>query len=58
MKEKEEKGKIFVEIIDLKTMKIFKKYFKSEFERDKYIRKSRYFKNIKVLRRKDEGLYD
>ncbi len=58
MKENEEKGKIFVEIIDLKTMKIFKKYFKSEFERDKYIRKSRYFKNIKVLRRKDEGLYD
>ena len=58
MKENEEKGKIFVEIIDLKTMKIFKKYFKSEFERDKYIRKSRYFKNIKVLRSKDEGLYD
>jgi hypothetical protein len=58
MKENEEKGKIFVEIIDLKTMKIFKKYFKSEFERDKYIRKSKYFKNIKVLRRKDEGLYD
>lgn len=58
MKENKEKGKIFVEIIDLKTMKTFKKYFETEFERDKYIRKSKHFKNIKVLRNKDEGLYD
>ena len=56
--EKLKERNIFVEVLDLKTMKTFKKYFETEFERDKYIRKSRYFKNVKVLRKKDEGLYD
>ena len=47
---------IFVEILDLKTMKTFKKYFETEYERDKFIRKSRYFKNLIVLTKIDEGL--
>lgn len=49
--------KVFVEILDLRTMKTFKKYFDTEFERDKYIRKSKHFKNLKVLTRVDEGSY-
>jgi hypothetical protein len=49
--------KVFVEILDLRTIKTFKKYFDTEFERDKYIRKSKYFKNLKVLTRIDEGSY-
>ena len=40
--------KIYLIMLNLKTMKTFKKYFETEYERDLYIRKSRYFKNIKV----------
>lgn len=40
---------IYLELLDLKTMKTFKKYFKTEFERDKFIRKLRYSKRLKVL---------
>lgn len=44
---KQEKTNIYVEIYDIKTGKtLFKKYFKTEFERDKYIRKSKYFTNL------------
>ena len=40
---------IYITIVNLKTNKTFKKYFDTEFERDKYVRRSKYFKNIMVL---------
>ena len=40
---------IYLKLLDLKTMKTFKKYFKTEFERDKFIRKLRYSKRLKLL---------
>lgn len=40
---------IYLELIDLKTLKIFKKYFQCEFERDKFARKLKYSKKIKVV---------
>lgn len=40
--------KIYLIMLNLKTMKTYKKYFETEFERDKYIRRTRFFKNIKV----------
>ena len=40
--------KIYLVLINLKTMTTFKKYFETEFERDLYIRRARFFKNIKV----------
>lgn len=40
---------IYLELIDLKTMKIFKKEFPTEWERDKFARKLRYSKKIKVV---------
>lgn len=43
------KMKIYLVMLNLKTMKTFKKYFETEFERELYIRKSRFFKNIKVF---------
>lgn len=48
--------KVFVEVLNLKTGEKFKKYFDTEFERDKYIRKARYFKKLRVLTQIDEGL--
>ena len=47
---------IYLKLLDLKTMKTFKKYFKTEFERDKFIRKLRYSKRLKVL--EIGGYYD
>lgn len=41
---------IYLTLIDLQTMKIFKKYFDTEWERDKFERKLRYSKRIKVLK--------
>lgn len=40
---------IFLELIDLSTMKIFRKYFETEFERDKFSRKLKYSKRISVI---------
>lgn len=40
---------IYLELIDLKTMKIFKKKFPTEWELDKFVRKLRYSKKIKVV---------
>lgn len=40
---------IYLELIDLKTMKIFKKEFSTEWERDKFARKLRYSKKLKVV---------
>ena len=41
--------KIYLLLIDLRTFKTWKKYFDTEFERDKYIRRSFYFTHVKVL---------
>ena len=40
----------YLELLDLKTMKTFRKYFKTEFERDKFIRKLRFSNKIKLLK--------
>ncbi len=45
---KQEKTHIYVTIYDITTGKTFKKYFDTEFERDKYVRKSKYFKKLIV----------
>lgn len=42
---------IYLELIDLTTMKIFKKKFDTEWERDKFARKLRYSKKLKVIGR-------
>lgn len=36
-------------MVNVSTFNTFKKYFNTEFERDKYIRRSRYFKKIRLL---------
>lgn len=40
---------IKVKVKDLRTGKKFYKYFETEFEKDKYIRKSVHFKNIIII---------
>lgn len=40
---------IYLDLIDLKTLKVFKKYFQCEFDRDKFARKLRYSKKLKVV---------
>lgn len=42
--------KVKLKLINLKTLKIFEKVFETEFERDKFERKLRYSKEIKVIR--------
>lgn len=39
----------YLEIYNIETKKIFKKYFDTEFERDKFARKLRYSKKLKVI---------
>ena len=41
--------KFYLIMLNLKTMKTFKKYFETEYKRELYIRKSRFFTNIKVF---------
>ena len=41
--------KIYLELRNMKTGKTFKKYFKTEFEKDKFKRKLKYSNNIKVI---------
>ena len=41
--------KFYCLMINLSTFNTFKKYFETDFERDKYVRKSIYFRKIKVL---------
>lgn len=40
---------IYLELIDLKTLKIFRKEFPSEWDRDKFAKKLRYSNKIKVV---------
>ena len=42
---------IYLELIDLTTMKTFRKVFETEWERDKFARKLKYSKKIKVIGR-------
>lgn len=41
--------KIGLKLLDIRTKKTFIKYFDTEYKRDLFIRKSRYFKNILIL---------
>lgn len=41
--------RIKIKLLDLTTGKEFYKYFDTEFERDKFIRKLRYSKKIRLL---------
>ena len=45
---------IYLDLIDLKTMKVFRKEFPTEWSRDKFARKLKYSKRIKVV----GGLYE
>lgn len=45
--------KIYLELIDLKTLKTFKKYFDTEFDRQKFINKLKYSSKIKVINREN-----
>ena len=42
--------KIVLKIYDKKNDRVFFKEFQTEFERDKYIRRSKYFKNLIVMK--------
>lgn len=46
---KEKEGKVFILLIDLKTMKIFRMYFNTEFERDKFRRRLIYSNKLVEL---------
>lgn len=48
---------IYLKIYDIINDKTFKKYFKSEFERDKFARKLQYSKKLMVIE-KNEEFYD
>ena len=41
--------KIYLELRNMKTGKTFKKYFQTEFEKDKFKRKLKYSNNVKVV---------
>lgn len=40
---------IYLELIDLKTLKTFTKYFKTEYDRQKFMNKIKYSKKLKVI---------
>lgn len=40
---------IYLDLVDLTTMKVFRKTFETEFERDKFARKLNYSKKLKVI---------
>lgn len=40
---------IYLELLDVTTMKTFKKYFETEFERDKFARKLRFSNKLFVV---------
>ena len=45
---------IYLDLLDLSTMKKFRKYFETEFERDKFVRKLKYSKKLLVLNKINE----
>ena len=48
----------YLELIDLTTLKTFIKYFDTEFERNKFERKLKYSKKIKVVGRDESYFVD
>lgn len=40
---------IYLELIDLKTLKTFKKYFNTEYDRQKFMNKIKYSKKLKII---------
>ena len=44
-----EKTDIYLDLLDITTKKTFRKYFKSEYERDKFKRKLKYSNKLMVL---------
>ena len=40
---------IYLELIDLKTLKTFKKYFNTEYDRQKFMSKIKYSKKLKII---------
>lgn len=50
--------KVKITLMDLKTNNVFDKYFDTEFERDKFIRKLKYSKNIILIKNDDVNLYN
>lgn len=40
---------IYLELIDLRTMKSFKKYFETEYDRQKFMNKIKYSKHLKII---------
>lgn len=50
--------KIYLEILNLKTGKTFKKYFNTEFEKDKFKRKLKFSSKLKVVSDSIGDLYD
>ncbi len=49
--------KVKIKLINLKTLETFEKEFKSEFQRDKFRQKLKYFKKIKEVRYVDNPSY-
>lgn len=47
-------SKPFLEIYDKVKRKLFKKYFDTEYDRDKFARKLRYSSKLQVIRRGEE----
>lgn len=43
--------KPYLELYVIDTKKVFKKYFETEFERDKFVRKLRYSKKLIAIRK-------
>ena len=50
--------KIYLELLDLKSGKTFKKYFKTEFEKDKFKRKVKFSNKLKIVTDSIGDLYD
>lgn len=50
--------KIYLELQDTKTGKVFKKYFKTEFEKDKFKRKLRFSNKLRLVSDPIGDLYD
>lgn len=57
MKRIMERNNIYLILLDLQRMKEFRKYFRTEYEKDKFKKKLKYSKKIKVLEDSKEDFY-
>lgn len=57
MKRIMERNNIYLILLDLQRMKEFKKYFRTEYEKDKFKKKLKFSKKIKVLEDSKEDFY-